>query len=1597
MRTKNCKTGYSTSASVSLGFEVVSVSEIKRALQIGERVGCYRLIEGVGAGVLGDRFRIVTPDVDQTLILEVSHDAGTRARAAFETAAVRGSQLSHPGLERVLDWGETHDGRSFLVYANQGRHQALGHAGGRTLSTLVGWALGWMEMLWNLHRLGYVHRRVDPVNVMLTERGAPCLASVGWVGLASEPGFLLDPPFRDAALVDADALDGLSNLYCLGVMLYALWRGRLPAAAVDWQVVCAQEMPRRFGAVLWRLLASDRRERFENTQAAYAALAGCLDHRQTRMTTQLVSDYQPPDAFDAWRARLKQAGIHQVWGASGSGKTRLLQEAARIARMQGYRVTFVHALVGDEPYALLERLWRHCVADDPGVWLHLPDGGRRAIAAVWPWVKAPESSQDEVPWSFEQAFLKGFLLALKQDADTLPRMVLIDDWDLADAESRSILAMGFQQGFNGHHWLLAARVASDMDWSHRIAPLQAGAVERVVRTASIRYLTPRDVMRLKHLGCGHPGRVLDALRHLDTGAAGAWQEAAWQALDDFEQDVAAKLALWDRPVTDLRLLNSERNPGRDSRAALETLKHHGLVDQTPVGWQSISSHWQAWVLDRLTGKHRACLATDLARQLARHRDTTTELGLAHRVARLFALGDDNQQALEWALRAARLCQTQGANLTAITHCTLALQRPTPGTEHAPLMHALRVVASDARRLTGDWEQALGDYAEVLTQMTDPDARLGIQVSMAKCHQMRNRPDKARVLLREACAQSHDSVSSQTRLRALSALARLELHRGAHRDAARLYREVEGLAREVGAQAALAEALAYAGLRAAQRGRDGLPLLQEALFLRTRLGDALGLNDVHMMTGNAYLALGVYDAARAHFRVNLQHAVQVQALQEQAFAYLNLGICEMALAQWRAALTALGDARRLAQGLGDRFVLELVAPLMQACQLKIGERPKKARPVRSNHINDQTALHPEVRLVAALAKAQIALHHAAFEVAWQAAVEADVLGDHLGGSEHRLTILCLLAEAAIFSGRFADALQALKRLRRGVQVEGAWIPRFHLERLTGWYHRLNGAPEKTIGHWTNALNVTRQARHEVFGGQMIALIIAIAPTATPSEADPIRMLANPTIHDEPEWQLGTQAMLIRHLRATGQHTLADAKTAACQTLRANWINARPGTRLMRHPCRQLLLTDDGSTKKTSGRKQKHTSPSMAASFAQRLRESRTSDTLADVTCRWMLDETGAAEGAWLSVNQQGEWRVVQSGKDTVTPWQSDLARHCRAAMARLVDDASADGFIPTDDCPNTILVPLTGRECLHGFVALLVPSTGQRRLQRTALPLIAALASACLDHLHQQALTQKLSTHNQSQARRLEEVQHVLARQLDLESRRVAGLIADGHDLRAPLGAIHLSAQALQANLYGPLSEELTDVVAGMALGTKQALLVVDTMLDTACLDAGRLILHCAPTALLTVVEHVQQLLAGLAAAKHLRLCWHRAAFEALPAVWGDERRMVQVIQNVVDNAIKYSMSGSITLNAVHTDSTVGLTIMDEGPGLSVERLKNPFERLGTSVAVPERPGGSSGLGLWRVKRLMELHGGSVAIAPGPVCGTHVTLTWPVARGDRTQA
>jgi signal transduction histidine kinase len=210
-------------------------------------------------------------------------------------------------------------------------------------------------------------------------------------------------------------------------------------------------------------------------------------------------------------------------------------------------------------------------------------------------------------------------------------------------------------------------------------------------------------------------------------------------------------------------------------------------------------------------------------------------------------------------------------------------------------------------------------------------------------------------------------------------------------------------------------------------------------------------------------------------------------------------------------------------------------------------------------------------------------------------------------------------------------------------------------------------------------------------------------------------------------------------------------------------------------------------------------------------------------------------------------------------------------------------------------------------------------------------------------------------------------------------------LRRPLGRIVANAQTIANQLQGPIRADYVRYASDIALAGKHLLDLVDDLADLQAVDRDNFTIARERVDLADLSRRAAGLLAMKAQERGIRIDPPRDDEQAVGS--GEFRRVLQILINLLSNAIRYSPEGSfIWLRVDRQGGQVSVTVADQGPGIPVEdqgRLFQKFERLGRSS-----DDGGSGLGLYISRRLAQAMGGDILVDSAAGQGARFTLTLP---------
>jgi signal transduction histidine kinase/regulator of replication initiation timing len=241
-------------------------------------------------------------------------------------------------------------------------------------------------------------------------------------------------------------------------------------------------------------------------------------------------------------------------------------------------------------------------------------------------------------------------------------------------------------------------------------------------------------------------------------------------------------------------------------------------------------------------------------------------------------------------------------------------------------------------------------------------------------------------------------------------------------------------------------------------------------------------------------------------------------------------------------------------------------------------------------------------------------------------------------------------------------------------------------------------------------------------------------------------------------------------------------------------------------------------------------------------------------------------------------------------------------------------------------------------------------------------------------------------RLFEEIQET-SRQLAEASQHKSQFLANmSHELRTPLNAILGYTELVLDGIYGEAPEKAQAVLKRVESNGKHLLGLINDVLDFSKIEAGQLKLALADYSMKDIVQSVASAVEPLAAKKRLK--FKVDVPPNMPVGHGDERKITQVLLNLVGNAIKFTDSGEVTIKVAPANGSFSVAVHDTGPGIPLadqDKLFEEFQQADNSITKAK---GGTGLGLAISRRIVELHGGRLWVDSSPGRGSVFTFTIP---------
>ncbi len=229
------------------------------------------------------------------------------------------------------------------------------------------------------------------------------------------------------------------------------------------------------------------------------------------------------------------------------------------------------------------------------------------------------------------------------------------------------------------------------------------------------------------------------------------------------------------------------------------------------------------------------------------------------------------------------------------------------------------------------------------------------------------------------------------------------------------------------------------------------------------------------------------------------------------------------------------------------------------------------------------------------------------------------------------------------------------------------------------------------------------------------------------------------------------------------------------------------------------------------------------------------------------------------------------------------------------------------------------------------------------------------------------------------------------------LASMSHELRTPLTGVLGLSEALQKGIYGPLNDKQLNILFTIEEGGRHLLNLINDILDLSKIEAGKTELQYSLADASEICQSSLRMVKQIAVTRNQTLTFTQSQPDLL--IYVDPRRIKQILVNLLGNAVKFTPeNGNIGLevSADEEKDLVNFTVWDSGIGIeekNIDKLFQPFIQLDSSLS---RSYTGTGLGLSLVKRLTELHGGTVTVISKPGKGSRFIVSIPWKRQKITE-
>ncbi len=341
----------------------------------------------------------------------------------------------------------------------------------------------------------------------------------------------------------------------------------------------------------------------------------------------------------------------------------------------------------------------------------------------------------------------------------------------------------------------------------------------------------------------------------------------------------------------------------------------------------------------------------------------------------------------------------------------------------------------------------------------------------------------------------------------------------------------------------------------------------------------------------------------------------------------------------------------------------------------------------------------------------------------------------------------------------------------------------------------------------------------------------------------------------------------------------------------------------------------------------------------------------------------------------------------------------AEAARALEDGTM-----SKAAQSIIYLPLVSKDKVLGIVT--IQSLEKFAYTEHHLNMMQNLAAFTAIALDNADAYRQINEQEHENRRLFEEAQRARSAAEDADAAKSAFLSTVSHELRTPLTSVLGFAKIIKKRLDDrifPLIQtddrkvlqtvqQIQDNLQVVVGEGERLTKLIDDVLDLAKIEAGKLEWNMGPVTVQEIIDHATAATASLLEPKGLRLL--KDVDATLPVITGDRDRLIQVVINLISNAVKFTDAGTITCRAVRQADMLVVSVIDTGLGIAPADQPKVFERFKqVGDTLTDKPKGT-GLGLPICREIVEHHGGRVWVDSELGKGSTFSFSLPIADGDQ---